>query len=73
MTSWQKHAALLDMQPSSRRLVQQSRTPRTLREAGLTPMPEYHRAGIEFDSWIFGVSCGASPWLLVLLVNKIWS
>lgn len=33
---WQRWAAQLDAQPSNRRLVQQSRTPRTLREAGLS-------------------------------------
>lgn len=35
MSDWQKHAALLDLQPSNRRLLQESRTPRTMRDAGL--------------------------------------
>ena len=33
---WQRHADVLSLQPSNRRLVQQSRTPRTLRDAGWT-------------------------------------
>jgi hypothetical protein len=32
---WRRHAALLDRQPNNRRFAQQ-RTPRTLREAGLS-------------------------------------
>lgn len=66
---WNRHAALLDMQPNNRRFIREARTPRTLREAGLTDWPW---GSDKFDTFMAGVCCGACPWLLVMLAGRIW-
>jgi hypothetical protein len=54
-TDWRRHAALLDQQPNNRRFAQQ-RTPRTLREAGLSeqiddPLASFERV-LATAGWI---------------------
>ena len=45
---WQRWNVQLDAQPSNRRLVLASRTPRTMRDAGWDPLP----AGSAFTNWV---------------------
>lgn len=65
---WQRWSAHLDAQPSSRRLLQQSRTPRMLREAGLDPFPVH-----PFTTWVDDtLSCAGAIGVAFLIITFIW-
>lgn len=68
---WQRHAALLDMQPSSRRLLQQSRTPRTLRDAGLSGWGD-ERVERRIDNIICWGAWACLPFVLFQLYARVF-
>ena len=68
---WQRHAALLDMQPSNRRLVQQSRTPRSLRDAGWTGLGN-ESVELRIDTWLCWMGWIATPFVLYQLYTRLF-
>ena len=66
---WQRHAALLDKQPNNRRFVQ-SRTPRTLRDAGLSGWGD-ERVERRIDNIICWGAWAALPFVIYQLLIRI--
>ena len=70
-TDWRKHSDLLSAQPSNRRLVQQSRTPRTLRDAGLSGWGD-EQAERRIDSIICWGAWAALPFVTYSLFTRVF-
>lgn len=68
---WQQHAALLDMQPSNRRLLRQARTPRSLREVGWSGWGD-EQAQRRLDHVICWGAWAATPFVIYQLLARIF-
>ena len=68
---WQKHAALLDMQPSNRRLLQESRTPRQLSDVGWTGWGD-EKVAYRLDSIICWGATACIPFVAYQLFTRVF-